>query len=88
MVENGVVFPCPQERAREHDRVEGDIVLGHELVELNLRRRRWRRRRRRRRGGEGGGEGEGGEGGGEGATYLLRVFPPFFPFISVTSSDG
>ena len=32
-----VVILCPQEEAGEHHRVEGNIVLGHELVLLDLR---------------------------------------------------
>ena len=37
MVEEGVVIPCPQEGAGEHHSVEGNIVLGHELVLVHER---------------------------------------------------
>ena len=37
MVEENVVILCPQEETREHHSVEGNIVLGHELVQLDLR---------------------------------------------------
>ena len=37
VVEEGVVILCPQEGAGEHHSVEGNIVLGHELVLLDLR---------------------------------------------------
>ena len=37
VVEEGVVILCPQEGAGEHHSVEGNIILGHELVLLDLR---------------------------------------------------
>ena len=37
MVEEGVVILCPQEGAGEHHSVEGNIVLGHELVPVHER---------------------------------------------------
>ena len=49
MVEEGVVILCLQEGAGEHHSVEGNIVLGHELVPVHER-------------GRGGGGGQGGGG--------------------------
>ena len=42
MVEEGVVILCLQEGAGEHHSVEGNIVLGHELVPVH-ERGRWGR---------------------------------------------
>ncbi len=36
MVEESEVIICPQQRCREHDGMEGNIVLSHELITLNI----------------------------------------------------
>ena len=36
-MEEDVVILCPQEGAGEHHSVEGNIDLGHELIQLDLR---------------------------------------------------
>ena len=36
MIKKSVAILCSNEGTGEHDSVEGDIVLGHELIELYL----------------------------------------------------
>ena len=36
MVDSGIAIVSPQQRAWEHDRMERNVVLCHELIELDL----------------------------------------------------
>lgn len=78
VVHQGVVVVSTQERARKYDAVEGDVVLGHEVVQLNLRSRGRGREQTP----------ADPDPAAAPALYLLGVLPPPLPLVRVVGRDG